>query len=350
MLSVEKIIDQQLQSEKRVFERPFTQMMVEDYLLTDVLLEEINSGKYKFPIFDVNSKNELVDQRKILVRKQNRFSFKVHYIDTEVYFHKHDFLELIYVYKGVCTNYIEDSGNTIVLHENEMIIVNQNVVHAVGKTSSDDIILKMVLPVEFLRDGFSYEKINSPILRDFFFSSIREKCNYYGYLVFRDKNDSQVKTHMEQILQEYFYQKPLYEVAIKHLLSLLLVDLVRYKMMEENVVYSIEPGEVPIQKIVQDIISFPKEITLQYLSQKYGYSESYLSREIHRITGDSFRKLQEQSRFRKAVFLLQMTEMTLDQIAEECGYSNVNNLYRMVKRNTNCSLSQIKKNAWGECK
>lgn len=347
MISIDHIIEQQNQSEKIVFQRPLHQVMQEDYILSDEILDEINSGKYAFPVFDVNFQ-KYVDQSKVLIRTQDNFSFKVHYIDTEVYFHKHNFLELIYVYKGECTNYIEESDNRIVLHENEMILINQNVVHAIEKISPDDIVLKMVLPVEFLREGFSYEKIDCPILKQFFFSSIHEKCNYYGYLVFRHKSDSQIRIHIEQMLREFFYQKPFYDIAIKHLFSLLLVDLVRNQMLEENAVYSIDEGKVPIQKIIQEINISPKEATLQYISKKYGYSESYLSREIHRITGDSFRKLQEQSRFKYAVYLLQMTDLSLDQVAQACGYSNVNNLYRMVKRNTNCSLLQIKRNVWGE--
>lgn len=95
-MNMEYIFEQQNQSEKIVFQRSLYQMMIEDYIITDELREQLERHTYCFPSC-LSEDSEYPEKRSILTRRQRDFSAKIHYIDTAVYFHKHDFLELIYV-------------------------------------------------------------------------------------------------------------------------------------------------------------------------------------------------------------------------------------------------------------
>lgn len=338
---VEYIFEQQNKSEKIVFQRSLRQMMLEDYLVTDDLKKQLDDNDYQFPAY--RPEQELIpDERQLLVRSQDYFSVKIHYVDTEVYFHKHDFVELLYVYRGSCAHYIETISNKIVLRENDLIIVNQNVAHAIGKIARDDVILKMVLPTAFMRQNFQYRHVGNQAVSDFFFTALQEKNYYYGYMIFRNQNKNCVKTFMEQILIEYFEQQPFYQEAIKNLLSLMLIELTRKDLAEKIEFHQLLIGTIPIQEILRDIEEHCHEISLSTLAEKYGYNESYMSRMIHKITGQSYLQLLTENRCKKAVRLLKTSGMTVEQIAVECGYSNVNNLYRFLKKEKGKTPAEIR--------
>lgn len=330
-VQIQYIIQQQNESEKKVFQRDLRQMMLEDYLITDELRRRLDDNSYRFPAYQPD-KRELSNREELLVRSQDYFSVKIHYIDTEVYFHKHDFVELIYAYCGECTHYIEDIANKIVLQENDMIIVNQNVAHAIGKITTDDVILKMVLPTEFIRQNFQYQTVGDQAISDFFSTALQIRNPYYGYMLFRNRKKNCVRAFMEQILIEYFQQQPFCQEAIKNLLSLMFIELARKELAEKIEFYQLSMENLPIQEILHDIEEHCEEITLNTLAEKYAYNESYLSRMIHQITGRSFLQFLSESKCKKAVRLLKTSDMPIEQIAEECGYNNVNNLYRLLRR------------------
>lgn len=112
-----------------------------------------------------------------------------------------------------------------------------------------------------------------------------------------------------------------------NLLSLMLIELVRKELAEKIEFHQLLIGTIPIQEILTDIEKHCHEISLSMLAEKYGYNESHMSRMIHKITGQSYLQILTENRCRKAVRLLKTSNMTVEQIAVECGYSNVNNLY-----------------------
>lgn len=338
---IERIFDEQNKSEKIVFQRSLRQMMLEDYLVTDELKNQLGHNRYRFPAYTPEQSFPL-DEEQVLTRSQDYFSVKIHYIDTAVYFHKHDFIELIYVYKGRCTHYIEDIAHKVVLEENELILVNQNVIHAIGKTTKEDVILKMVLPPSFLRQDFPYLHARSRTISDFFLTALQVKNIYYGYMVFRNRNKNHVKEYMEKILIEYYEQQPFYQNAVKNQLSLMLIELMRRNLAGETEFRPLTVGPIPVSDILADIERHCDWISLQSLAERYGYNESYLSRMIHKITGQSFRQLLTDSRCKRAVSLLTETGLSIEAVAEQCGYGNVNNLYRFVKKQTGRSPMEIR--------
>lgn len=340
-MNMDYIFEQQNQSEKIVFQRSLYQMMMEDYIITDDLKEQLERHTYCFPSC-LSEDSEYPEKQSILTRRQRNFSAKIHYIDTAVYFHKHDFLELIYVYRGECTHYIENIRNKIVLRENELILVNQNVVHAIGKTTKNDIILKMVLPPVFLENDFCYRTFADSDVRNFFMTALQAKNSYYGYMVFRNKNENCVKEYMEQILIEYFEQKPYYETAVKNMLSLMLIELIRRNLKCENEYHQLAERQTPVSDMLRDMEAYCEEMSLNWLAKKYGYNESYLSRILHQYTGKTFQQILSECRYKKAIHLLTGTDMPIELISEQCGYKNVNNLYRLLKRESGKSPMQIR--------
>lgn len=127
-----------------------------------------------------------------------------------------------------------------------------------------------------------------------------------------------------------------------NLLSLMLIELVRKELAEKIEFHQLLIGTIPIQEILTDIEKHCHDISLSMLAEKYGYNESYMSRMIHKITGQSYLQILTENRCRKAVRLLKTSNMTVEQIAVECGYSNVNNLYRFLKKEKGKTPAEIR--------
>lgn len=151
-----------------------------------------------------------------------------------------------------------------------------------------------------------------------------------------------MKEYMENILIGYFEQQLFYQEAIKNLLSLLVIELVRKRLAEKMEFYQLSAGIFPINEIFGDIKAHCAGMSMGLLAEKYGYNESYMSRMIHKITGESFLQLLMAGRYQKAVRLLKESDLPVELIALESGYNNVNNLYRLLKRETGKSPMEIR--------
>lgn len=102
------------ESETERLERELGIIMRDEYKLNDEMNHLLDAGVYQFP----DALYTKTDKR-ILTRIQDKFSARIHIKRTPLYFHQHDFVEILYMYKGSCKQYIENLSNYIILHEGE---------------------------------------------------------------------------------------------------------------------------------------------------------------------------------------------------------------------------------------
>lgn len=82
--------------------------MVDEYKIDDQLRKSLKNDTYQFPdTFQTKT------DKQILTRVQDQFSAKIHIKRTPVYFHKHDFVEILYIYKGHCNQLLQDEFSRI---------------------------------------------------------------------------------------------------------------------------------------------------------------------------------------------------------------------------------------------
>ncbi len=88
---------------------------------------------------------------------------------------------------------------------------------------------------------------------------------------------------------------------------------------------------------IVEIISFIKNdyenVTLDTLSEAFHLSTPYLSKYIREKSGLTFQELVRKERMRKARALLRETNQTIETIAAEVGYENVEHFNRLFKKN-----------------
>lgn len=87
-----------------------------------------------------------------------------------------------------------------------------------------------------------------------------------------------------------------------------------------------------IVTIVNYIQSHYKSVTLDDLSEEFYLSKPYLSKYIKEHTGTTFGEIVKEIRINKAKTLLKNNGMTVEAIAENVGYQNVEHFNRLFKR------------------
>jgi AraC-like DNA-binding protein len=73
--------------------------------------------------------------------------------------------------------------------------------------------------------------------------------------------------------------------------------------------------------------------SLEQAASVFGYTAGYLSSQLKRATGKSFQSLVSEERMREARYLLEYTNLSLDEIRTQLGYSSFSSFSRTFTKN-----------------
>lgn len=95
--------------------------------------------------------------------------------------------------------------------------------------------------------------------------------------------------------------------------------------------------------LIQYINQNYSTVTLKTLSEAFHYSESFLSRMIHRQAGKTFSRIVQDCKMAHGKELLEFTNIPIGQICEIIGYSSPEHFSRIFKREYQVSPSDYRK-------
>lgn len=101
-----------------------------------------------------------------------------------------------------------------------------------------------------------------------------------------------------------------------------------------------------IPRVVQYIDeNYAQRITLNGLAELVHLSPSYLSRRFHQEMGMPIRDYMIQKRMGHACRLLQTSALSIREVSEMCGFSNLSYFYNICKKQTGVSPAQLRRQA-----
>ena len=86
-----------------------------------------------------------------------------------------------------------------------------------------------------------------------------------------------------------------------------------------------------------------KNGTLSELASQMGYDVYWLSREIRRRTGKTYKELLQEKRMQQAVYLLTNSQIPVTDIIESIGYDNTSYFYRKFRERYGMSPKEYRK-------
>ncbi|WP_438495752.1 AraC family transcriptional regulator [Paenibacillus sp. IHBB 3054] len=287
--------------------------------------EEIHAA-YEATIPQVNGTKTIPEQ--FLVPGEH-FAFLKHprYIATPE--HRHEFLEVNFVYSGECRQVI--NGKSVILAAGEFCMMDSNVIHSIEKPGDNDIIINLLMSKRFLDIDVMKRLSGNDLMSEFLVNSIYRSQDHNDYIIFRSSANRNTRTYMEQALCEYLDPTVGSEEAMNCHIILLFTELMR-DHKESNAFKRKGPtSRAPITQIIQYINDNYKHVTLHSLASQFNYHPNYLSSLLKSHFGYGLMIIVQDLKIKEATMLLKYTNMTIGEIAFEVGYSNITLFYNHFK-------------------
>ncbi len=293
---------------------------------TDEEIDNLN-GKSKIDrsIF-LNGFADVIDCNKIL-NKDEQFAIRKHARFAAYPKHRHNYLELMYVYSGTMTNVIDNQK--VVVSEGDLIFLNQNVAHEIESTNENDIVFNFIIKPEFLEFVSSLNGQSNEVFA-FLIESLYSSARNGEYFVFRLQNSKLIKNYIDDIVTTHYLKPVNHKSKLKLLMGLLLVELASSTDYIVNRTDNCDQTEI-MEKVYHYIKYCYTEGSLQSLAESLDLSDYCLSRIIKKQTNHTFKQLIQQQRLKQAITLLESTHLPVAEIVCEVGYENITHFYRIFK-------------------
>ena len=261
----------------------------------------------------------LEEHQQLGVRKHTRF--------IEYPMHKHNYIELMYVYGGSMTHIINEQQITI--YEGELLLLNQNIEHSIEYCHENDIIFNFIIKPEFL-EFLSHMAEEENDVFHFIFSSLYSYDNDGEFLIFKLQDNELIQSYIESIITTIYEPQINNSLEQKLLVGLLLTELMKHPEYIET--YQANSYEKLISSTILKYIACSyQEGSLAVLSGQLHLPDYKVCKIIKKQTGQTFKQLVQNERLKNAVHLLKSTHLPVTDIMLEVGYENMTYFYKIFK-------------------
>lgn len=241
----------------------------------------------------------------------------------------HDYYEIIYVFEGKGSFFIENSKYE--LRENDIIIINSNELHRLETAAKEKIKVISVYFNSSLIAGPQRNNFDFDYLVPFSYS----ESNFNRQISGNDKISAEIFALITKIGNEWRNKEKYFKLAIKNnLLELLLILLRHYQIQD-----SIYGTEVPMHhfNLYKEVLTYignnyKKKISNVHCANLMNVSTSYFCRLFKKITGMPLTEYVQRYRIEKSKQLLIKNELSISQIAYESGFDNLSYYDRLFQR------------------
>lgn len=259
--------------------------------------------------------------------------------------HSHECFELLCICEGSCTAFFD--GETASLSKGDVLIISSGAVHAISAASDSCIGLHLVLRQSTFERSFINILDGESILAEFFRRTMQPDCAY-PFLLFKTKCNQRLFNILADLYHEFTYNYQFRDHMLNNIMESFFLNLMRYH--QNNIVLPKHPGEYKAEKIfhiLRYIENHFATLSMDELEAVFGYSPRQLQRLIHTSSGRTYRELVSDLKIKRAEELLSKSNMSLNEIAEKCGYSDERTFSFAFKRQKGITPSAYKRNLSG---
>ena len=252
--------------------------------------------------------------------------------------HLHDLYELVYIYEGTGTFFIDKTlyGQK----PGDLFIIPGNTVHRSNPEETAPIVSTAVFFAPALAGTGTYEDSYSLL---HCFEQSRKRKSYK--LELPSSLRPAIESMLASIHDENEQQLHHYRAAIRLELGRLLLQLNRHLaeyLPPRSQEHKLGPSW--IKETLHEIDAHPEHPhSLAAFAGKAAVSEAHFSRAFKQFTGMNVTDYVNAKRIILAKELLQETEDSIAVIAEKCGFASIPHFHRMFKALTDCTPSAYRK-------
>lgn len=226
--------------------------------------------------------------------------------------------EIVFTYEG--SGYLEYMGKTFHLGPGDGFFIDCRKPH-IYRTEGE----------KWNHSVLHFDGLNAALLYEEFES--------YGSVIFHDSFEGNYQIYLESLLNIWDHFQLYKDLQISNMISEIVTYLLLIKGMEHKS-QAMPESIYYITKYIQ--YSFSSHITLDFLAEFSNMSKYYLTREFKKHVGTSPIQYLIQTRILNAKFMLLHTSKPISSIAEETGFTDINNFNRLFLKNVGVTPNQFR--------
>jgi len=231
--------------------------------------------------------------------------------------HDHEYVEIIYVYRGSCRHYIREMN--FEMQEGDLCIIPPKVSHTIINCYDGLVIVNILVSSQILDQSFLRMIRGSDMLREFFSQMLYHK-RISPYILFHTGKDPVMHQRILDLYREDAEKSYAYNESMRHYLALIFIYLIRHYEMQAIVA---DPVDATMNDSIISILGYMSvnysHCSLNELATFFGYSSNHISRMLRSYTGKTFKSLITDLQMENAKKMLDANEMSITEISQEVG-------------------------------
>ena len=283
---------------------------------------------------------------KFLLGQQEIHNRKIAFIKTNrnAEPHYHYFVEIVYFLKGRGTHIINNKKYPI--KSGDIFLINPFTTHSYETKQEND------APVEVYNIIFYADFLSSSIIPERFIDDMHKKLFDTPYKLDSSRTkyikvEGDIKhtflSLFQMIEDEYYTQNSGYLICLKNLLTLLITKIYRLSTTSSSTSVISAKNKQLINEAVEYLREHATEnIQLNDIAKKYYFSVSYFNRLLKKHLGVTLNQFLQRERMTMAAKLLQETDLSIEEICEKVGYSDIKFFYSLFSKNLGISPAKYR--------
>lgn len=280
------------------------------------------------------SEDYFFDKGPIFINKHHRFA--------DMPLHMHAFIEMNYMYSGVCRQVI--NGQEITLTEGQVCLLDKDVPHSLPALGVNDILVNIIMKKETFSTGLLSRLGHAGIVSGFLANAVSENQRHDRYILFHSQDNDNLQYIIKNMLCEFFDPQDYSSEMLGHYIPVMFTELMRIYRLDKNFELIRTSGQTNIIDILHYIEQYFDKCTLATLAKTFNFNPNYLGNMLKQRTGKTFIELVQTQRMIQAARLLSTSDKSIQEISHEIGYESASFFYRKFKEYYGESPSRYRQN------
>lgn len=254
------------------------------------------------------------------------------------------YIRILYVLRGSISIYLD--GKKVTYHEGCLILANKWTTIDYQEVQPDTMVIGFYFKPEYFNDGLLNQIIEETMLYRFFVESITEGVeNTSHYCVYQFEISDDVHFYALLLLKQVVKMRYFNNKVTKAAFVLLVVEI---SQMSEKCL-KLQESDISSDVLAKEILAYiennVRTATLAEVAKKFHFHPNYLSALIKKQTGCSYSDWLTNYRIFYAKNYLEQTNLSIQQIIEEVGYSDKTFFFKRFKEHVDMTPGEYRKYA-----
>lgn len=258
--------------------------------------------------------------------------------------HAHEFFEICYILKGECihTIYIDGKATEHTLYAGDLIIIPQNVPHAV-RIISDSAAVNILVKSSTFKEAFMKNIPSHTLLFDFFVK-VLYNTRADIYLVLHTEIGDSVLDAFYELAVDYCNEAAYNSKLLDLRLSVFFIKILNDYYETIEFFGNTENLQSRLPAILQYMEMHYNEINVSDIAAHFHFTTPYFSKIIRDSLGTTPISILQNIRVKKAIILLKESSLSIEHIAQIVGYEDTTHFIRIFKKSVGVTPAKYRKN------